>query len=179
MNGTCSSNLVNPTNVFRIGVDGLTAPLPAASATLPQPFFTGGLNPIAQDATVLDLNYKPEKTDNVNFTIQRQLGRKMLIEVGYMGRRIRNVFQELNLDAVPYMTTLGGQAFSDAYAKVYFALNGGTAATNVPVQPFFEAALGGPGSVYCKPFSSCTVAVATNQGSNTSEHCGRQRLASP
>jgi hypothetical protein len=166
MDGTCSSALVNPTNVFRIGTDGLIAPLPAASATLPQPFFTGGLNPIAQDATVLDLNYKPEKTDNVNFTIQRQLGRKVMIEVGYMGRRIRNVFQELNLDAVPYMTTLGGQPFSDAYAKLYFALNGGTAAAAVPVQPFFETALGGPGSVYCKPFSSCTVAVASNQGSN-------------
>ncbi|HMG74220.1 MAG TPA: carboxypeptidase-like regulatory domain-containing protein [Pyrinomonadaceae bacterium] len=164
--GTCSSSLVNPTNVFRIGTDGQVAPLPAASATLAQPFFTGGLNPVAQDATVLDLNYKPEKTDNVNFTIQRQLSKKVQIEVGYMGRRIRNVFQELNLDAVPYMTTLGGQAFSDAYAKTYFALNGGTAAASVPVQPFFETALGGPNSVYCKPFSSCTVAVATNQGAN-------------
>jgi hypothetical protein len=166
MDGTCSSTLVNPTNVFRIGTDGLVAPLPAASATLPQPFFTGGLNPIAQDATVLDLNYKPEKTDNITFTIQRQLSRKVQIEVGYMGRRIRNVFQELNLDAVPYMTTLGGQQFSDAYAKLYFALNGGTAAASVPVQPFFETALGGPSSVYCKAFSSCTVAVASNQGSN-------------
>ena len=166
MDGTCSPTLVNPTNVFRIGTDGLIAPLPAASATLPQPFFTGGLNPIAQDATVLDLNYKPEKTDNVTFTIQRQLSRKVQIEVGYMGRRIRNVFQELNLDAVPYMTTLGGQQFSDAYAKLYFALNGGTAAASVPVQPFFETALGGPSSVYCKPFTSCTVAVASNQGSN-------------
>ncbi len=166
MDGACSSTLVNPTNVFRIGTDGLVAPLPAASATLPQPFFTGGANPIAQDATVLDLNYKPEKTDNINFTIQRQLSRKVQIEVGYMGRRIRNVFQELNLDAVPYMTKLGGQQFSDAYAKLYFALNGGTAAASVPVQPFFETALGGPGSVYCKAFSSCTVAVASNQGSN-------------
>ena len=166
MDGTCASTAVNPTNVFRIGTDGLVAPLPAASATLPQPFFTGGLNPIAQDATVLDLNYKPEKTDNVTFTIQRQLGRKVQIEVGYMGRRIRNVFQELNLDAVPYMTTLGGQAFSDAYAKLYFALAGGTPAASVAAQPFFEAALSKPGGTYCAGFTSCTAAVATNQGSN-------------
>jgi hypothetical protein len=166
MNGTCSSALVNPTNVFRIGTDGLIAPLPAASATLPQPFFTGGTNPIAQDATVLDLNYKPEKTDNINFTIQRQLGRKMQLEVGYMGRRIRNVFQELNLDAVPYMTTLGGQSFAQAYANTYFALAAGTAPTAIPLQPFFETALGGASSVFCKTSTSCTAAVATSQGSN-------------
>jgi hypothetical protein len=166
MNGTCSSGLVNPTNVFRIGVDGLTAPLPAASQTLPQPFFTGGLNPIAQDATVLDLNYKPEKTDNVNFTIQRQFGRHAQLEVGYMGRRITNVFQEVNIDAVPYMTTLDGQTFAQAFANTYFALAAGTAPSNIAPQRFFEKALGGPNSVFCKTAINCTAAVAASQGSN-------------
>ncbi|MDD5544445.1 MAG: carboxypeptidase-like regulatory domain-containing protein [Acidobacteriia bacterium] len=166
MDGTCAATAVNPTNVFRIGTDGLKAPLPAASATLPQPFFTGGTNPIAQDATMLDPNYKPERTDNFDFTVQRQLGSKVSLEFGYMGRIIRNVFQEINLDAVPYMTTLGGETFAQAYANLYLALNAGTAAAAVPVQPFFETALGGASSPYCKPFSSCSVAVATNQGSN-------------
>jgi hypothetical protein len=157
--GTCSSSPVNPTNVFRIGTDGLVAPLPAASATLPQPFFTGGTNPIAQDATMLDPAYKPEKTDNIDFTVQRQFGSKMSLEVGYMGRRIKNVFQEVNLDAVPYMTTLGGQTFAQAYANVYTALNAGTAFSAISSQPFFEAALGGPGSTYCTGFANCTQAL--------------------
>jgi len=167
LDGTCASTPVNPGTVFRIGTDGLTAPLPAASATLPQPFFTGGLNPIAQDATMLDPAYKPEKSDNFDFTVQRQFGPKMQLEVGYMGRRIKNVFQELNLDAVPYMTTLNGQTFAQAYGELWRQLNNGVAPASVTVQPFFEAALSKPGGTYCAaPNTSCTMAVATNQGAN-------------
>jgi hypothetical protein len=164
MDGTCASSAVNPSNVFRIGTDGLVAPLPAASATLAQPFFTGGTNPIAQDATLLDPAYKPEKTDNVDFTIQRQFGSKMSLEVGYMGRRIKNVFQELNLDAVPYMTTLGGQTFAQAYANVYTALNAGAAPSAISSQPFFETALGGASSTYCTGFTNCTQALLSQSG---------------
>jgi hypothetical protein len=162
--GICASSAVNPSNVFRIGTDGLVAPLPAASATLDQPFITGGTNPIAQDATMLDPRYKPEKTDNIDFTVQRQFGSKMSLEVGYMGRRIKNVFQEINLDAVPYMTTLGGQTFSQAYANVYTALNAGTAFSAISSQPFFETALGGSGSTYCTGFTNCTQALLSQSG---------------
>src|SRR5262249_36924550 len=63
-NGTCgASNTL--ANAFRIGPtsggwDGLVAPLPAPSATLPQPFFPGiSGNPQAGDSTVLDPDYKP------------------------------------------------------------------------------------------------------------------------
>lgn len=163
---------VDPSTAFRIGTDGLTAPLPAASATLSQPFYPGiGGNAPAGDVTVLDPTYRPERTDNFSFTIQRALSQKMSFEVGYVGRIIKNELQLMNLDAVPYMTTLGGQSFAQAYAKLFqtiCGLGGGTcsaalpAAANIPVQPFFEAALGGPTSAYCRNFSSCTVAVATN-----------------
>ena len=172
--GTCASSAVNPGNVFRIGTDGLIAPLPAASATLAQPFVTGGDNPLAQDATVLDPHFKPAKTDNIDFTVQRQLGRKMAIEVGYMGRRIRNVYTSLSLDAVPYMTTLGGQQYAQAWANLWRGLCApglagactqlaatatadipGLIAT-IPAQPFFETALGGPTSAYCTGFANCT-----------------------
>ena len=44
----------------------------------------------------------------------------MSLEVGYVGRIIRNEMQSLNLDAVPYMTTLGGQTFAEAYAEDLF-----------------------------------------------------------
>jgi len=154
---------VTPQNVFRIGTDGLVAPLPVASTTLPQPFLPGiGGNVRTGDASMLDPDYKPELTDNFNFTIQHEFSSKFSIEVGYIGRRIRNELQQINLDAVPHMTTLGGQKFSDAYAKLYLQLNSGVAPTAVTVQPFFEAALAKAGGTFCNGFSSCTVAVASN-----------------
>jgi hypothetical protein len=176
-NGTClTSGSVSLANVFRIGPDGLTPPLAAPTTTLPQPFLPGiagacpganstGTCPVAPDTTSLDPNFRPEKTDNFNFTIQRSFGSKVAIEVGYMGRRIRNVYQQVNLDSVPYMTTLGGQTFADAYAKMYINICGlGTLCANNPYtggpQPFFEAALGGPNSAYCTGYASCTAALA-------------------
>ncbi len=155
---------VDPTNAFRIGVDGLSAPLPTPSATLAQPYYPGVNGAVsAGDTSALDPNFKPERTDNYNFTIQRQINRGMTVEVGYAGRIIKNLDTEINLDAVPYMMTLNNQAFSQAYANVYTALanNGGNVPTGLAVQPFFEAALGGASSAYCKAYSSCTAAVAT------------------
>ncbi|MBO0720622.1 MAG: carboxypeptidase regulatory-like domain-containing protein [Blastocatellia bacterium] len=165
MAGQClGANKVDPSTVFRIGTDGMTAPLPPVSPTLAQPFLSGvNGNAVAADATVIDPNYKPEKTYNFDLTIQRQLSNKMSIEVGYIGRIIKNEFQEFNLDAVPYMTTLGGQTFANAYAALYTSLNAGASPASIARQPFFETALGGPTSPYCSGFSSCTAAVAANQ----------------
>jgi len=158
--GQCmGSGGVDPSSVFRIGVDGLSVPLPAVSQTLSQPYFPGvGGNAGASDVTFLDPKYRPERTDNVTVTIQRQLSKSMSMEIGYVGRIIRNEMEALNLDAVPYMMTLGGQSFANAFSQTYFAVNaGGTPAA----QPFFEAALGGANSAYCAGFASCTAAVAS------------------
>jgi hypothetical protein len=171
----------NPGTAFRIGTDGMTAPLPAAAATLAQPYFSGvGKNASAGDGSTLDPRFRPNYSDSFDFTIQREIiPRKMILEVGYIGRRIRNEYQAVNLDAVPYMTTLGGQAFSTAFGSVYGQIAGlsapatGTAYTVTP-QPFFEAALGGASSAYCNQlipgsanrFGSCTQAIATLQRTN-------------
>jgi hypothetical protein len=161
--GCLASGTVTPSNVFRIGTDGFTAPLPAASNTLPQPFVPGvNGNVKAGDSTVLDPDYRPASTDNVDFTIQHQFSRNIAFEVGYIGRRIKHDFQEIDLDAVPYMTTLGGQSFAKAYANLYLQLNAGTAATAVTSQPFFESALAKAGGTFCNGFANCTVAVASN-----------------
>jgi Carboxypeptidase regulatory-like domain len=196
-NGSCGTS-VNLTNVFRVGPtasgwDGLVAPLAAPSANLPQPFFPGvGGQAVAGDSTVLDPDYKPEKVDTWDFTIQRQISRKISFEAGYMGKRSRNIFEEINLDAVPYMMTLGGQTFANAFASVWKALcapGGGGRCTNidianptgastppaalvtlinsVPAQPFFETALGGATSAYCTGFSSCTTALLSQSGIRT------------
>ncbi len=181
-NGTCgTSNTL--ANAFRIGPDGLVAPLQAPTTNLPQPFFPGvGGQAVAGDSTVLDPDYKPEKVDTWDFTIQRQISRKVSFEIGYMGKRSRNIFEEINLDAVPYMMTLGGQSFATAYANLWKGLcapgaggrcsqidlagSGGLAAliASVPAQPFFEAALGGTGSTYCAGFANCTQALLNQSG---------------
>jgi hypothetical protein len=175
IDGQCpGTGVTTAANAFRIGKDGLVAPLPSATPTLAQPYFTGGINGAAADPTILDYNYRPNRTDNFTLAVQRQISSKMILEVGYMGRLSRNETSELNVDAVPYMLTLGGQQFSQAFASVYQSLcgavaypcPGGVAPANVPVQPWFEAALGGASSAYCKAFSSCTAAVASNQSSN-------------
>src|ERR1041385_4618105 len=135
--GGAAVTSVNPFNVFRIGIDGLTAPLPAASTTLPQPFLPGiGGNVAAGDAQTLDPDFRPNSTDNFDFTIQRQIHRNLSVEVGYMGRRIQHEYQQVNLNSIPYMTTLGGQQFAKAYAGLYLQLpKDGSAPASVTPQP--------------------------------------------
>ena len=163
----------NPTNAFRIGTDGLVAPLPAASATLPQPDFPG-INDVGAGAgEALDPHFRPNVVDSFDLTVQRQLSNRVTMEFGFIGRIINHEYQPVNVNAVPYMMTLGGQRFDKAYAAVEVALGCAVSTANcdangVPAnltpQPFFEAALAGTG--YCKGFSSCTQAVAVNEESN-------------
>lgn len=152
---------VDPTTAFRIGVDGNTAPLPVVSQTLPQPYFPGvNGNASAGDGSALDPNFRPSRTDNFTFTIQRELSRHNTIEAGYIGRVIRNTYQPVNLDGVPYMTTLNGQSFAQAFANLYGQVSGGQTVTP---QPFFEAALGESNSTFCQGAGSCTAAVVAAQ----------------
>ena len=166
---TCAgTGVATPATAFRIGSDGLNAPLPPATATLPQPFYPGiNGNPETIDPYGLDpTNLKPDRTDNFTLTVQRELNSHLQLEVGYIGKLLRNEFMEMNLDSVPYMTTLGGQQFSAAYSQLYQQMFfNGVNPANVTAQPFFEAALGGPSSAYCKGFASCTQAVAMGNSS--------------
>jgi hypothetical protein len=154
---------VTALTAFRIGTDGNSAPLPAVTQTLPQPYQPGiNGNAAAGDGTVLDQSFRPNRSDVFDFTIQRQLSNKFSIEAGYIGRIIKNEFQLINLDAVPINLTLGGQSFANAFGTMYQQVAGGQAVT---AQPFLENALGGPGSAYCTGFASCTAAVASKQKS--------------
>jgi hypothetical protein len=177
-NGTCgaSEHTTTPATAFRIGVDGLTAPLQQPSPTLPQPDFPGYNAVSAATAESLDPNFRPNQVDSFDLTIQRQLTRRVTLEIGYIGRRITHEYLPINLNAVPTMMTLGGQTFAQAYKNVVLQYCGGvsglagggcsgastTAPTSVTPQPFFEAALAGTG--YCTGFTSCTQAVVFNEG---------------
>jgi hypothetical protein len=158
-------------NAFRIGVDGLSAPIPTPSATLPQPDFPG-FNAIAAGAgESLDPHFRPTVVDSFDLTFQRQIGRRLTLELGYIGRRITHEYQPININAVPYMMTMGGQQFANAYKNLILQYcggvqglaNGGCAqnAGAVTSQPFFEAALAGTG--FCTP-PNCTAAVVAKEG---------------
>src|SRR6202046_970704 len=127
-NGTCgSTGTATASNAFRVGGDGNTAPIPIPSATLVPPDYPGS-NAIAAGAgESLDPNFRPNVIDSFDFTIQRQLNRKMALELGYIGRRITHEYQPININAVPYMTTMGGQQFKNAYANVVMQYCGGLA----------------------------------------------------
>lgn len=178
-NGTCGAGgTATPSNAFRIGINGMTAPLQtdpsiSPSATLVQPDFPG-INAIAAGAgEALDPHFRPNVVDSFDLTYQRQLSRNLTLEVGYIGRRITHEYQPININAVPYMMTLGGQQFQDAYKNVVLQYCGGMAglagggcaqnAAAVKPQAFFETALAGTG--YCTP-GNCTAAVVANEGSN-------------
>ena len=97
------------------------------------------------------------------------------MEVGFISRLIHNELQNININSVPYMMTLGGQQFQTAYAAVEKAMGCTTSATacvsatpattlaELTPQPFFEAALAGTG--YCTP-GNCTAAVVANEFAN-------------
>ncbi|HEV2615570.1 MAG TPA: carboxypeptidase-like regulatory domain-containing protein [Candidatus Acidoferrales bacterium] len=193
---TCAgSNGANPGNAFRIGTDGLVAPLPAASPSLLQPDFPG-INDIAAGAgEALDPNFRPNVVDSFDLTVQRQLSNKITLELGYIGRRITHEYQPININAVPYMMTLGGQRFDKAYAAIETSLGCATSTAacgaaipsanlpgggpnpayaayfnSLPAQPFFETALANTG--YCSgsyagvALTSCTANAALNEASN-------------
>jgi hypothetical protein len=180
--GSCgATGSADPTSAFRISTTasstgGPTAPVPIPTTTLPQPDYPGFNNTGAASPAALDPNFRPSVIDAFDFTIQRQLSRKVSLEIGYIGRRITHDFQAINLNAVPYMMTLNGQQFKQAYANTVLqycggitGLAGGGCAANasaVTPQPFFETALGGPTSAYCAAYSSCTAAVVANEGGN-------------
>jgi hypothetical protein len=164
-NGLClGSSGVDPTTAFRIGTDGMSAPLPGVDRVLAQPYFPGiGGNAPLGETWIMDSKLVPPRTDQFTFSIQHALASKATVEIGYIGMVSRNEQWRAELNAVPYMTTLGGQSFANAFANIYQAMSAGQ---TVQSQPFFEAAMGGPQSAYCRGFATCTAAVASKQSAD-------------
>ena len=156
-NATCGG--VTPLNAFRVGVDGVNAPLPAPVQNLPQPWFPGVNAPPTGAGETFDPNFKPNQSDEFTLTIQHQFGPKILAEAGYIGRRISNEIEYYSLSSIPYMMTLGGQSFANAWKSVMVATNYGTNLASIPSQPFFEAAIK---PSYCVGFANCTTAFVMN-----------------
>jgi hypothetical protein len=181
--GVCGTTS-NDSNTFRLGStalggDGSAPAPPAATTTLPQPFYPGYNGTATAIPQSLDPQLRPSQVDGFNLTVQRQISRKMLLEVGYIGRIIKHEFEGLNYDAAPYMLSIGGQNFESAYLALETAMgctstisacqannyNATKAATfpSIAAQSFFETAL--PSS-YCTGYANCTTAVLHKEESN-------------
>lgn len=127
---------------FRAGVDG-DIPVPVntavASPVVPaKPF--GELLSFTLDPVVRD-----PYNHSVDFTLQRELPGKMLVEVGYIGRFARNLFQNVNLNSAPYFfkDKASGQTFAQAFDALAGQLRSGVAPASVTLQPWFENQLAG------------------------------------
>ena len=177
---TCAGNgVATPVNAFRIGPtnncssvsgqcdNGMSVQLGVPPINkLPQPFYPGQIqngvvNTNAGFNDSLDPNYRPDRSDEFDLTIQRQFTPTFSTEIGYTGRVMVNENTDQNLNAVPYMLTLNGQQFQQAFGQMALQM-----LHNQPVtdEPWFDAALGGANSAYCN--GNCAAAVATNYGPN-------------
>jgi Carboxypeptidase regulatory-like domain len=176
---TCTGSATDPTNAFRIGVDGNNVPVPPAVAQ-PIPFAPGNNFALFLSGP-FDPYAVPGHAHNVSFSIQRALPGKMLLEVGYIGKFSRNLPQGIALNAPYYLTkdAVSGQTYAQAFDCVALELRhlagpsslncntpaGTTTATSgVSVQPFFENMMGVSNCTAAKggPFASCTALVAKN-----------------
>ncbi len=189
--GVCG-NGGDPTSNFRIGVDGNHVTVPAlptlsGGVIIPGLGCPGGgtlcpanANSVFENSdSRLDPKNRIGSADMIDFSIQRELPGKMLLEVGYVGRFARNLFLNIDLNHIPYMFTPKGtnQSFAQAFDKVAAQLQAGTSTRAVTAQPALEALLGGLSSPLCSgsasvwgtaqaPFASCTAAAAEFDSQN-------------
>jgi hypothetical protein len=157
----CTSAATDPTNAFRIGVDGSSIPI-AAAASPTLPIVPGKKDPFEQLSFQIDARRKVGRNHSMDFTIQRELPGNLLLEAGYVGRSSRGLYQGLDLNQVPFFMKDAGssQTFAQAYDAVALALRTG----QTPIaQPWFENML--KGSVFCPTGTTCTAEMARRFGS--------------
>jgi Carboxypeptidase regulatory-like domain len=139
-------------SAFRLGVDG-SVPVPSfAQATSPivPAVLNGGITYATDPERKIGRNYL------IDFTIQRELPARLLMEVGYIGRLGRDLPTGIDLDSSPYFfkDSASGQTFAQAYDRVACVLRGDAGKTiggfacpaSLQAQPWFENQLPGVGT---------------------------------
>jgi hypothetical protein len=159
----CGGAKSDPTNAFRIGVDGSSIPLPTLGSISGAlvPGFTADAN---SPYEILDFRIDPHRKvgveDTWDLSIQRQLPSNTLFEIGYVGRVAHHLYTVNDLNQVPYMWKAGGQTFAQGFDAVAKQLRANpsllTNPSGVTAVPWFEAMLG-PGG---------TKAAVTSDGQN-------------
>lgn len=141
----CAGNN-DPSNAFRIGVDG-PAPIPTIPAVTPP------VVPSIPFGEILSFQVDPDikvgRSHSFDLTIQRELPGNFLVEFGYAGRLGRNLNQNVQLSAVPFFMRdrATRQTFAQAFDAVAEQLRAGVAPDRVTPQPWFENLLGSGGTV--------------------------------
>ncbi len=156
---------------FRVGIDGTipTPPLPAAVSSPIIPTIPFGETLSFQN----DPNFKDGRAHMVDFTIQRTLPGKMILELGYVGRFGRHLAGSINFNSAPYMfkDKASGQIFAQAYDAIATQLRAGVSPllpSGLPNpafnnQPWIENQLPGLG-IGCGPI----IDPVTKKGNNIS-----------
>ncbi len=148
---------------FRAGIDGpLPLPTlgPASSPIVP---LQGGVPPEVL-SFVVDPFISVPRNHTVDLTVQRELPGGVILELGYIGRYGRNLYQSINLNQTPYnfRDVRSGQTFAQAFDAVAGQLRSGMAPAQVTPQPWFENLL-----VNLAPVAgSRTAALASNSTAN-------------
>ena len=156
-------------STFRVGVDG-TIPVPPADTAKSIPYIPGQNGEFWIVQT--DPNLKVGREHMLDFTIQRELPKSMLMEIGYVGRLGRRMPSNVTLNQSPYMfkdvTTVSGapgsgQSFAQAYDAVAGALRAGQSVTTLGSQAWFENQLpAGWGAATCGAGFTNTQCIANN-----------------
>jgi len=143
--GSCASSS-NPTNAYRIGVDGPgvvpTSPAVTSPLVVGTPY---GETFAYQPDPIIGTGH----AHHIDVTIQRQLSSTMIVEVGYVGTTARNMREVNDITSAPYFykDKASGQSFAAAYDNVANQLRGGTLPSAVIPQPWFENQIGSGGTV--------------------------------
>jgi len=155
LTGACNTG-GDPTNNFRIGVDGNHVPIPSLPAISGTPIVIPGLGAALSPSNAnsnfeaRDFRIDPRRQvgsiDAIDFSIQRQLPWNTFLEVGYVGKWSRDLYGNIELNHVPYMFKPKGvnQTFAQAFDAVAAQLQAGVAVTP---QPWFEFMLGPGGTL--------------------------------
>lgn len=148
---------------FRVGADG-----PLAIPTLPpttSPIVPLQNTPAEVLSFVVDPFITVPRNHTLDFTLQRELPNGLIMEVGYIGRFGRNLYQSINLNQVPFnfKDPRSGQTFAQAFDLLADQLRAGVPAAQVTSQPWFENLL-----VNLPPpvGGSRTTALAARQSAN-------------
>ena len=124
-------------SAFRVGQDGAIA-LPVAQKLTSPIILPSFPNPgFELIAVTNDPNHKEGKNYTVDFTVQRDLGHNMLMEVGYIGRFARNLPSDTDLETpdIFFKDPTSGQTFAQAFDATAKAVRTGTGSLD---QPWFD-----------------------------------------
>jgi hypothetical protein len=133
----CNPTGTAPASVFRVGVDG-TIPLPA-QPPVSFPFVPG--QPFGETLSFqLDPNLEVGENYSFDVTLQRELPRGFVLEVGWIGRAGRKLPASVNFNSSPFfhVDPASGQSFAQAFDAVAQLLRAGTPAASIPVQSWFQ-----------------------------------------